>query len=39
MKSNFTDEWAETREPTLPSEETISEILIKSIQASNLQVL
>lgn len=39
MKSNFTDEWAEAREPILPSEEAISEILIKNIQVGNLQVL
>lgn len=39
MKSNFTDEWAEAREPILPSKEAISEILIKNIQVGNLQVL
>lgn len=38
MKRNFTDEWAEARDPILPSEEAISEIFIKNIQAGNLQV-
>lgn len=38
MKSNFTDEWAQAKEPILSSEEAISEILIKNIQAGNLQV-